>query len=136
MYSPRILGHFRVLAVSAIAALLSTGGALAAQSLPSDLQQQQAALLYVHCLSEAALAHDDGTRSAIAVAREILPLCNASLAREEQTFSVGLSPDDRLAYQLAVARAHPALALDAVNGERGSDSQDGAPIAVAGQTKL
>jgi hypothetical protein len=136
MRAPRILGHFRIWAILAVAALLGAAGTLPAQSPPSDLQQQQTALLYVRCLSQAARAHDDKARSANAVAQEILPLCSASLVREEHAFSAGLSPDDRLVYQHAVAQAQPALALDAVIGERGGDIRDGSSVVVAGETSL
>jgi hypothetical protein len=134
MRAPRILGHFRIWAILAVAALLGAAGTLSVQ--PSDLQKQQSSLLYVHCLSQAARAHDSKARSANTVAQEILPLCSASLAREEQIFGAGLSPDDRAAYRQAVAHAQPALALDAVIGERGGDVRDGSSVAVAGATPL
>src|ERR1700733_14405912 len=134
MRASRILGHFRIWTILAVAALLGAAGALPTQSPSSDLQKQQASLLYVHCLSQAARAHDDKARSANAVAQEILPLCSASLAREEEAFGAGLSPEDRLAYDQTVAQAQPALALDAVMGERGGDLRGGSSVAVAAGT--
>jgi hypothetical protein len=99
-------------------ALLLAGSACANEALPTDLQNQAAAIRYVSCLAAADTRTDDGISDPAVIAARIAPLCADEFARELAAYGAGLSQNDWTAYREATLAQQPQLVASVVIATR------------------